>query len=516
MLEKRGTTTLFSQSYILNHDGTRASVDEEQLQPDDTTITRSTAWTYDALQRLTGEVLTSSVSSEEYSDTFAYDLASNRASKAHVGPGGGASETDIYVYNSRDELTAEGPDTNSDGVPDAATATTYTYDDNGSQTSSTHGGVTTTYTYDVRNKMVGYSGPSGSATYVYDDAGNRVQETTGGATTYYLTDTRNPTGYAQPIEAKPSPTGTPSMTYLIGDRVLGQANGSGVVSYFLVDGHGSTRALADATGAITKTLNYDAFGGALNFTPATAGTVFLFGGDAVYDPVSGTYFHGNGVRQRLGFRFIQMDSYAGKNDDALSLHKYLYVSASPIGRTDPSGRMAMASTGMAVGYGSGMTATSTALALGVKALALELVRKASAIAITQLMLVYGSDIQQGANRLFGWALDQLQSLADKTLDLFTSEDAADGEEEDEEEGEIKILEDDELPHCDDRGRLEGDIPNAGQLTDTQAEEQLEEVETSIPIREHNDGKPINRGHQERIDRERRYRDELRKRLGLDD
>ncbi len=331
LLTQHGSTTLFSQNYILNADGTRASVDETQLQADGTTVVTShTDWMFDALGRLVGEAFTSTASGQDYTDVFAYDLSSNRMERDHTGLGGGADETITYTYNGNDQLTAE--DSTVGGE------TYYMYDDNGSQISSTHGGATTSYGYDVRNKMVGYSGPSGTATYVYDDAGNRVQETAGGATTYYPTDNKNPTGYAQPIEAKLSLLGSPSMTYLIGKRVFAQANGSGVVSCFLRDGHGSTRALADASGVITRTLNYDAFGGMLNFAPATAGTVFLFGGDAVCDPASGLYLHGDGVRQRLGFRFVEMDVYAGNNEDALSLHKYLYARMNPTRYVNPSGK----------------------------------------------------------------------------------------------------------------------------------------------------------------------------------
>lgn len=122
---------MFSQHYILNTDGTRASVDETQLQPDSSTVTSDTAWTYDALGRLLGEVYTSSAAGQNYTDAFAYDLASNRMSKAHTGPGGGASETITYSYNGDDQLTSESSTVNG--------STTYGYDPNGSQTSSTHG-----------------------------------------------------------------------------------------------------------------------------------------------------------------------------------------------------------------------------------------------------------------------------------------------------------------------------------------------------------------------------------------
>jgi YD repeat-containing protein len=184
-----------------------------------------------------------------------------------------------------------------------------------------------------------------TTTYVYDDAGNRVGETTGGVTTFYLTDDHNPTGYAQPIEQKASATAPPSVTYVIGDHVLAQVDASGNVSYLLTDGHGSTRALTNAAGAVTQTFNYTAFGGALGFNPSAAGTisdstVFLFGGDAVYDPASGLYLNGDGTRDRLpgAGGFIEADPPGwSNNQDPVSLHRYLYANAAPIDGYDPSG-----------------------------------------------------------------------------------------------------------------------------------------------------------------------------------
>ncbi|MCY2989515.1 MAG: hypothetical protein NTY19_16815, partial [Planctomycetota bacterium] len=39
-------------------------------------------------------------------------------------------------------------------------------------------------------------------------------------------------------------------------------------------------------------------------------------------------------------RFNRLDPFAGKIQDPLSLHKYLYVHANPIGAVDPSGLLA--------------------------------------------------------------------------------------------------------------------------------------------------------------------------------
>ena len=132
----------------------------------------------------------------------------------------GTVGTTTNTYNGDDQLT--------DAVVAGGSTTHSDYDPNGSQIDVTvNGTVTATYSYDVRNKMVGYSSGTTGAIYVYDDAGNRVAETTGGVTTYYLTDTQNPTGYAQPVEEHQGSAATaPTETYLIGDRVFGEADSS--------------------------------------------------------------------------------------------------------------------------------------------------------------------------------------------------------------------------------------------------------------------------------------------------
>ena len=327
VVEQQGTTTLFGQTYILNDDGTRHSSHAVQAQANGTSVTTDTTWAYDADGRLTGESVTSSVASESYSDTFAFDLVGNRIRKSHFGPGGGANETATLTYNADDQLVTQ--------ASSLTGTTTFAYDPNGSQLTSTNG---TTYGYDSRNKMTSATVGGQTATYVYDDAGHRVRETAGGATTYYLTDENNPTGYAQPIEERASQAGAPGKTYLIGDRVFAQTTVNGAISYLLTDGHGSTQQFATSNGVVTSAFRYDAFGGAINFAPDAASTPFLFGGDALYDGASRLYLHGDGVRGRSGFRFVEDDEQGyGSNDAPLSLHRILYVGGNPVAYRDRSG-----------------------------------------------------------------------------------------------------------------------------------------------------------------------------------
>ncbi len=299
-----------------------------------------------ALGRLTKETLNSSSDpTQNYTDQFTYDLVGNRLQSVHTGPGNGPDETVNNTYNGDDELTKE-----LDVISGVSTETDLKYDLNGSLTTGTTGPNVTTYGYDARNKMASAVVNGATTTYVCDDAGNRVAETTNSGTcqaaaTLYLTDDANPTGYAQPIEQKSSAAAAPTVTYIIGDRVLAQADPSGAVSYLLTDGHGSTRALANSAGAVTQTFNYTAFGGALGFNPSATGTignttVFLFGGDAVYDPASGLYMNGDDTRDRLpgAAGFVEADPQGySNNQDPITLHKYLYGNANAVNGSDPTG-----------------------------------------------------------------------------------------------------------------------------------------------------------------------------------
>ena len=67
-------TTLYSVTYTLNPDGTRATATEQQLQSDNsTTASIITEWIYDALDRLTNVNVSSTLTGQSYSDIYTYD-----------------------------------------------------------------------------------------------------------------------------------------------------------------------------------------------------------------------------------------------------------------------------------------------------------------------------------------------------------------------------------------------------------------------------------------------------------
>jgi RHS repeat-associated protein len=218
--------------------------------------------------------------------------------------------------------------------------TTDIYDANGNTISA--GG--TADAYDFENHLVGH----GFMTFVYDGDGNRVAKTVGGVTTSFLVDTNNPTGYAQVLDELRSGAVTRSYAYgleLISETQFTDAAPPAspwATSFYGYDGHGSVRYLTNATGAVTDTYDYDAFGNLLSPTGSTP-NLYLFAGEQ-FDPDLGLYYNRARYLDVRTGRFWGMDSYAGDIFDPISLHKYLYVEDEPVDNSDPCG-LCMPSTG---------------------------------------------------------------------------------------------------------------------------------------------------------------------------
>jgi RHS repeat-associated protein len=205
---------------------------------------------------------------------------------------------------------------------------TDTYDNDGNTTWSA--GIQNVY--DFENHLIQH----GAITYQYDGDGNRVSKTLAGVTTYYLVDTENPTGYAQVVDEI---TGTSIVKHTYGLTHLWQHTGDYYqgfhYSFYGYDGHGSVRYLTDPNGTVTDTYDYDAYGNLINRTGTTDNN-YLFAGEQ-FDPDLGLYYNrARYLDVRMG-RFWGMDTWEGRVRKPHSHHKFLYVSASPTNRTDPSG-----------------------------------------------------------------------------------------------------------------------------------------------------------------------------------
>ena len=127
---------------------------------------------------------------------------------------------------------------------------------------------------DQDNRLVGVQSSNGDAiSSAYDAGGVRVSKTVNGVTIEYLVDKNLP--YAQVLEELVNDSAIAS--YVYGLDLISQERGN-ADSYYLVDGLGSTRGLTNASGVVTDTYAYDAFGNLI----ASGGNIendYLFAGE---------------------------------------------------------------------------------------------------------------------------------------------------------------------------------------------------------------------------------------------
>ncbi|MCQ2474239.1 MAG: RHS repeat-associated core domain-containing protein [Saccharofermentans sp.] len=165
-------------------------------------------------------------------------------------------------------------------------------------------------------------------TYEYDYLGNRTAKTSSGVTTEYTTDLSS--GYSQVLKAT---IGSDSVYYTRGFELISRQEGSDV-SYYIYDGGLSVRVLTDASGSVTDTLVFDAFG---NNAEKTGTTDNSYGFQGEEQDSTGLYYLRARYMDPSTGTFTSMDTYGGSLSDPMSLHKYMFANANPVKYCDPSG-----------------------------------------------------------------------------------------------------------------------------------------------------------------------------------
>jgi RHS repeat-associated protein len=298
---KKGGSVLFSAAYTLDSAGMRTRVVENLAGTN-----RTVNYTYDGLYRLLSESDGSSTTGYTYSPT------GNRLTKTS------GAITANYVYDANDRLLTDG-------------TSTFTYDSNGNKKTETKAGVTTTYTWDAENRLRATQGGGSSTVYDYDYAGTRVSQSVNGVETRFLVDKNR--NYAQVLEEYGS-NGAIQAAYVYGNDLISQDR-NGTKSFYVYDGLGSTRALTDATGIVTDSYSYDAYG---NLSSSTGTTVnsYLYAGEQFDKNLGDYYLRDRYYSTDIG-RFTQRDRFDGDLNMPLSLNRYGYTHGNPVNGIDPSG-----------------------------------------------------------------------------------------------------------------------------------------------------------------------------------
>jgi RHS repeat-associated protein len=264
---------------------------------------------------LTDEAITDGVNGNRTSN-YTYDFVGNRQTKTINGV------TTTYAYDANDRLRTEKVGSN--------VTATYDYDNNGSTTQKVENGVTTSYVWNDEKRLVSATVGTTQVEYVYNDQGIRISSKQNGVETRYLLDE----GIVANVWEEYAPNGTVQASYVYGYDLITQTQ-AGQTSYYLVDGLGSTRLLTDTQGQVLNAYGYEAFGESTSQS-GTASNKYQYAGEQ-FDSTLGDYY----LRQRFydtsSGRFGRMDTYEGRDDQPITLNKYVYAYNNSITLTDPTG-----------------------------------------------------------------------------------------------------------------------------------------------------------------------------------
>ncbi len=321
---------LASYNYALSLTGRRNGVQESGsgILPGNPTNTRTVAYLYDALDRLTRETVVAAVGPAGQTN-YTYDAVGNRLTRASTVPG---VTPQSFSYDTNDRLTSDSYDANGNTTLGRVTQPVV------SQVPIPVPPETTVSdSYDYEDRLKSRNGGGLNVSVLYNGDGQRVAETVNGQTVTYLVDDLNLTGYAQVVEERTN--GTVTRTYTYGHDLLAQdtRDGSGTwhASYFGYDGHGSVRFLTNTLGTVTDTYTYDAYGTLLASTGTTANR-YRYAGEE-FDPGLGLYHLRARYLNAANGRFWNADTYEGQSTDPQSLHRYNYAYGNPANLNDPSG-----------------------------------------------------------------------------------------------------------------------------------------------------------------------------------
>lgn len=302
-----------SRTYNLGYDngGRRASLSIPLATGIDNV---TTIYGYDIANRITSMLLQGASATIE-NLSYTYDSNGNRTSFGRIAAQSLSPAISATIYDEANQMLAY----NSKNL---------TYDANGNLQTKTDVCGTTTYTWDVRNRLTGINGfkPDCSAltaSFSYDALNRRISKTINGTTTQFIYDGRDVT---QEIKGGVK---TNYVRSLIIDEPLTRITGS-TIRHYVTDALGSVMALADDTGVTKTTYVYDAFGNATT-TGEISDNPFQY--TARENDGTGLYYY------RARYYSPEMQRFISEDPIGLigGINFYSYVKNNPLRFADPFG-----------------------------------------------------------------------------------------------------------------------------------------------------------------------------------
>jgi RHS repeat-associated protein len=252
------------------------------------------------------------------------------------------TSVESYSYDKNGNRNASGYSTGTENELTASPGYTYTYDNAGNMTSetntSTH--VTTTFTYDYKNRLTEVTtGGTVVATYTYNALDQRIGVDDSGTQTWTV---YNGTSADANPYADFNSSGNLTERYLFGPTVvngmlttgiLARTSSGGTTAWYLTDKLGSVRDIVDTSGNELNHIVYDSFGNVLSQSNSANGDRFLFAG-MQFDATAGQYYDQARYYSAAVGRFMSQDPMSFTAGD---VDLYRYVGNKPTSSDDPSG-----------------------------------------------------------------------------------------------------------------------------------------------------------------------------------
>jgi len=309
---RHGATALTSFGYVYDDIGNRTSM---------TDPLGTHNYSYDSLYRLVAAGFTPA-NPLFPAETFTYDSVGNRLS-SHISTN--------YIYNNANRLTSDDQ-------------FTYSYDNNGNQTSKTDKSTNKyyEYTYNNENQLTIYKEYTDSskttllksANYKYDGLGRRIEKEVDSIVTRFVYDNEDiilELNGSNNIQAKY--THGPGI-----DEPMEMARG-GQDYYYHADGLGTIVTITDSQGAMKEQIKYEVFGRCTFqdsqdnvLTQSAIGNPYTFTARE-YDNESGLFYYRTRDYDSNTGRFTAEDriGFAG------GINFYAYVNGNPVSFIDPFG-----------------------------------------------------------------------------------------------------------------------------------------------------------------------------------
>ncbi len=302
--------------------------------------TKTTSYTYNSANRLTGAAAYSNTNTNTYTSYgYGYDANGNLTTATQTGA---TTATQTSAYNANNQLcwTKNASSANACSAPPTG-ATSYSYDADGSQLTGNH-----TATYNAKNQTTGID----TSTYTYADAGQAQRTADNSANTYTnwiggLFQTSHTGPYGQ-------------VTYIrLPSGLLVAAANNGRYFYHPDLVTRNINMITDSIGNTVATYTYDPYGN--NTATGTYAATNVMRYQASQQDNIGLYKFGDRYYDPTTQHWTQQDTVAGNFNNPTSTNRYTYAGGNPIDNWDPSGRNLL---GDAIGLGLAVTGLGVAIA----------------------------------------------------------------------------------------------------------------------------------------------------------